>query len=100
MNQQRLIYVLLAGLVSLIIPAVIYLKVRFPQPLTAAEASVMNISPAGPSYAPRLWQPVAVQLPITAQKVTPPVIKQAGTAPVPAQRRKPPISISVSDSND
>jgi hypothetical protein len=104
MNQHRLIYMLIAALVSLAIPTVIYLKVRFPQPLTAAEASVMNVSPAGPSYSPKLWQPATVQLPITAQKIAPPVFKTAGGAsaprPMPAQRKKPQISISVSDSND
>jgi hypothetical protein len=104
MNQHRLIYLLIAGLVSLLIPVIIYLKVQFPQPLTAVESSVMNITPAGPSYSPKLWQPADVQLPITAQKIAPPALKPAGAtaAPqqMPAQRRKPPIAISVSDSND
>lgn len=100
MNQQRLIYLLVAGLISLTIPATIYLKVRFPQPLTAAESSVMNISPAGPSYAPKVWQPAAVQLPITAQKISPPASKPGAVPVAPVQKKRPPIAISVTDSND
>lgn len=81
--QRSVILGILAFVVSLLIPVVIFLKTSYKPELTEAERTVANFSPTQLDVATKTWQPTALRQPLTVG------MQPAGTAAAPNIARTP-----------
>ena len=100
--NQRTLLLIAGAAVSLLLPALLYMKVRFPQPLSSMESAVLNIQPASSGFSLRTWQTASPTMPVTAPKpvAVAPKTTTSSNRQLQMQPRKPQIKISVTDNND